>query len=310
MKAPLQLIHIGYPKTATKWFQNNLFPNVKNYTYIHHNRVKRTIIEPNILKLEVLDPSSDIITHKDIIISEENLIGSIQDGGMQRLQTKEMALRLKHLFPNASIVIFIRNQKSLIASAYLQYIKMGGNYSVNRYLYHSEFNFTSNRKLFSFDLFKFDETIELYKELFGFDNVFVYLYEEFASGPKAFTEKFASQHGLDVDTSNLNFQAVNQRYRTGMIPLSKFLNSFTRQPILFKYYLIDIPKWHFISRELKKHLSELKILGKIPSDSKVLGEDNIKYIHDYFVKSNINLIGLFKRETLEEYGYLKLENLQ
>lgn len=304
MEEPSQLIHIGYPKTATKWFQNNLFPNVKNYTYIHHNTVKRTIIEPNSLNFAALLLPSELQMVKKVLISEENLVGSIQDGGMQRLQTKEIALRLKHLFPNATIVLFIRNQKSLIASAYLQYIKMGGNYSVNRYLFHREYSFTSNRKLFSFELFKYDEIINLYHELFGPDKVFIYLYEEFSRDPKLFAEKFALHHGLEVDTNALNYSHVNQRYRTGLILLSKFLNCFTRQPILFKYHLIHIPKWHFYTRELRRYLSQFTIFGKIPSDEKVLGKSNINYIHNYYIKSNAKLIEFFKKQSLEEFGYL------
>jgi len=89
-----------------------------------------------------------------------------------------------------------------------------------------------------------------------------------------------------------------------MVPIAKLLNSFTSKPIIFKYYLISIPKWHFISRELKKYLNRFRILGRVPSDKEVLGEKTVKFIINFYQQSNSNLDYLFGREKLIRYGYL------
>jgi len=205
------LLHVGYPKTATKWLQNELFPKVKDAIFVDHNFVKSTIIKPNTLFFQnnVFDNLKN--EGKRIIISEENLLGSIQDGGMQLLHTKEMALRLQNLFPEANVIIFIRNQVSLIASAYLQYIKMGGNYSVQKYLFDKSYSFTSNRKLFSFDFFRFDEVIRFYQQTFGTEKVHVHLYEEFEENPELFTKQFVIRHELNVDLQSIDYKKVSVR---------------------------------------------------------------------------------------------------
>lgn len=306
VKTPKQktIIHIGYPKTGTKWFQKILFSNAKNYTLLDHNDIKRLIISPN--SFNYVPPKELIykLENKYTILSEENLLGSIQDGGMQNLHTKEMAFRLKKIAPDAQIIIFIRNQVSIIASAYLQYLNMGGNYSVKKYLFDKNFSFTSNRKLFSFDFFKYDETIELYISLFGEKNVFVYLYEEFASNPMLFVENFAKQHDIEFSLKQTDYKPVNKRYSRLMIPVSKFLNSFTKRPLLYKYYIIHIPKWHYISTKIKKILSSKRFFGTPPSDIEILGINTKHFICLYYEYSNKKLSKRIDSKTLEKYHYL------
>lgn len=300
------IIHIGFPKTGTKWFQKQLFPKVKNSIFINLNKLKTSIIEPNTLEYSKKFNRLVLFEDERLIISDENLLGSIQVGGMQRLHTKEMAHRLKHLFPEAQIIIFLRNQTGLIASAYLQYIKMGGNYSEKRYLFDKDYSFTGKRKLFSFDFFKYDELVDYYQKLFGKDKVFVYLYEDFALSPKYFVEKLIKKHEFEVDLSDLNFEPINERYGKIMVILSKILSSFTKRPLIFKYYLIHIPKWHYISRELKRYISSKKLFGRKQTDEQVLGQKTVQYIKSYYQSSNKNLSELVGYdEKLIEYGYLE-----
>lgn len=305
------LIHIGYPKTATKWFQKVFFPNVKNGYYINHNVVKESIISPNDFYYKPSKKILNKVQGKRVVLSEENLLGSIQDGGMQRLHTKEMGYRLKVLFPSGQIIIFIRNQISTIASTYLQYIKMGGNHSVKNFLFDKDYSFTAKRKLFSFDFLKYDEVIEFYQNLFGKDQVFVYLYEDFAENPKAFVEKFKKVHNLEVELTDLNFSPINKRYGKILVLISKLLNSFTKRPLIYKYYLIHVPKWHFISTKMKRFLSSTILIGKNQKDEQILGTKTCQYIKDYYADSNCNLpnlIGL--EEKLNKYNFFKTKRLR
>lgn len=303
-KESRSIIHIGYPKTGTTWFQEKLFPRVHNAEYLDQNLIKEEVITPYHFFYKPSDVLQQMIDNKRVIVSEESLLGCAQDGGMQFLHTKEMGYRLKSLFPNGQIIIFLRNQVSLIASAYHQYIRVGGNYSVKDYLFDRGYSFNANRRLFSFDFFRFDEVIAFYQKLFGDDQVFIYLYEEFAQNPQSFVTQFATNHNLDVDFSEIDFKPVNRRFG-GMIWFSKFINSFTKRPIANKYYLIHIPYWRYISDRIKVFLSSTRLTRRGLTDEKILGKETCIYIREYFLKSNEALAtSLNLREKFEEHGYL------
>ncbi len=299
------IIHIGYPKTGTTWFQQELFPKAKNGYFIHHSLVKEHIISPYEFDYKPTNDFLKDLAGRNIIISEENLIGSIQDGGMYGLHTKEMAHRLKVLFPSGKIILFLRNQVSAIASGYVQYIKMGGNYSVKKYLFDKNYEFTARRRLFQFDFFKFDKVVELYNTLFGEDNVYVYLYEDFAKNPKEFIADFVETHKLEVNLSGINFSPVNQRFNRSLILVSRVLNSFTKRPLFYKYYLIHIPFWYYIALKIQGFLSKFIFFGKKQTDEQILGKKTCDYIKMYYSQSNLRLAALIgKREKMKAYGYL------
>ena len=117
MNSPL--IHIGYPKSGTTWFQKNFYPNVKNAGYIPRNDVQDHIIRPYAIGFDTTESAQFFNQEQDnnLIICEELLLASVRSGGFNGFVTKEIGHRLKSIFPNAIIVIFIRNQVDLIASA-------------------------------------------------------------------------------------------------------------------------------------------------------------------------------------------------
>ena len=152
------ILHIGMPKTGTTWFQNIFYPNINNYTYINRNIISKLFISPR-----AFDFKSDFVANEiekvankvnPFIICEEVLSGAMQSGALHGFMTKENAYRLHETFPEAQIIIFIREQKSIIASMYQQYIKIGGNYSIDEYLYHYRLH-PLRTPLFEFDFLNY-----------------------------------------------------------------------------------------------------------------------------------------------------------
>ena len=122
------IFHIGYHKTASTWFQNYFYPKVNNYLY-----VKRDNIRDHFYKGIPQDFPKDC----DLIFCDEELSGNIHNGGLSGFLSKDVANKITD-FENPKVVILIRNQYDIIVSSYLQYIKKGGNYSLDAYLYHQD----------------------------------------------------------------------------------------------------------------------------------------------------------------------------
>ena len=153
-----QIIHIGYPKTATTWFQNEYFPGVKYYKLVPRQFIKKHIIQPtpfNFSPTKVCQLIEEEFGNQ-VILSEELLLGSIRSGGFNFVHTVNMANRLKDVFPHATIVLFIRSQTEIISSDYGQYIKDGGKDSIKQYLEPGSTQPMIKLRSFNWDFLNYD----------------------------------------------------------------------------------------------------------------------------------------------------------
>src|SRR5258706_14314689 len=113
-------IHVGYPKTGTTFLQNEIFPKLQEVNYI-----KSLLIRPETSRIIRQDEFSfdydqiqnnlerHFVKGKNVL-SNEGLIG---DFFLCKLvNNKLIADRLKRLFPNAKIIISLRNQYDLMES--------------------------------------------------------------------------------------------------------------------------------------------------------------------------------------------------
>lgn len=294
------IIHIGYPKTATTWFQNELFPYVTNKYY-----VPRTFIKSNIYGKTVFEYNGYEVKQKikhPFLLSFEGLSGNVHNYGLNGYMIKEFANRLFELSPNAVVVLFIRNQYDIIASSYLQYVKNGGTYGIKNYLHHPGFDDPRDSFLFSFDYFKYDKIIRLYVDLFGKTNVKVYLYEDFNTLGKVFVKKFIKDLELDVDLEKINLDRVNYAYRNRTRKIARIFNLFSKEGMVFKYYLMHIPGWYVFSKKLLFRFNQ-KLDYNIVSSSKLLNKKDILFIKRFYSQSNQILINEYQLEGIKKYNY-------
>lgn len=296
-----QLIHIGYPKAASTWLKENCFPLSNKFQLIKGDVIVDQIIRPNALSFNPHQHKVFFDTNYDdnIIISESMLSGSLVMAGNNGVYTKEICSRLKAIFPDAQIIIFIRNQPDIIASSYLEYIKKGGSYNINRYLWR-----TINIPLeFRLEFFEYNLVIDLYNKLFGKSNVHVFCYEHFAEDPVNFMTKLNIRFNLDIPLEHVDLTTKNYAFQQNLYPIVRFLNHFTRKGVFLKRYIVDLPYPRNFSNKLFGKLNELKIFGGKPDMSKVLGSRNLSIINQYYKKSNQKLIGMLKLNNLKELGY-------
>jgi hypothetical protein len=126
------LIHIGYPKTGSTWLQRSVFRNPKRGFFLSsRHKVRKFLIAPHAFDFEVQSccqqflPDLQQAEEKGLtpVLSQELLAGNAHTGGYD---SGTNANRLAQVFPEAKILVVIREQKRMIISTYKQYVKGGG----------------------------------------------------------------------------------------------------------------------------------------------------------------------------------------
>lgn len=298
-------LHIGYPKTATTWLQKKFFPFVNDFAFVKREDILNELIHPYGLNFNPQKARDFFITRygSKLILSLEGFLGTNFNFGVNGYLTKEHAHRLYAVFPEAVIIMFIRRQQDIIASAYYQYLVGGGTYSITKYLKdHSETRL-SRLSLFSYPFFEYHYTISLYEQLFSKDRVNVYLYEEFKSDNNSFLEKFIKDNNFKLIQKEIDLGKETERYRAGVLKLSYLSNLFTAEKMLNKYYLVNLPYWFRLYKPVLARLNRFSIFGSRPDTLKILGKKNYDLINEYYKDSNRKLLYDFGMEQIRKYNY-------
>jgi len=310
------IVHIGYHKTASTWFQKNYYPRVTNAQLIPRATVVQGFLGQSALLWNEHRARSllELDDNKRKILCEEELSGYLHNGGLFGCLSKDMVERVKKTLPDADIVIFIRNQADIISACYAQYIRGGGTASVNRYLwpqrYLSKGAESRYYKIprFTFDHFDYWPLISRYIDYFGADRVHVFAYEALRNDPDRFLADFAQDLGLELAPSYpTRVKKRNVSYSLPIMYLARFLNLFTRRTVQDKYYLVHIPLWYSVRRFMLESINKLPFTGTRPSPKQLLGKTNLAYIQERYSDSNARLareLGL----PLAQLGYPVTQN--
>lgn len=173
------LIHIGYHKTGTSWLQERYFTSDNGYVQVlSHEEVSRLIdrirwLEFQPEKIQKL-VEGRMAEGKVPVISSEILSGSPFAGGAS---SYENLLKLNSAFPDAKILITIRNQVDYISSIYNQYIKTGGVLSVGDFLHYQSQSYSNT--FWQYSHIRYSGLVNEYMSVFGKNSVLVVQYEEF-----------------------------------------------------------------------------------------------------------------------------------
>ena len=297
------ILHAGYHKTATTWFQQRLYPHVKNFEYFkNRNDFRELVLNKDYydfcyktarLKIENL-------VVNDFVVCEENILGGLRENS---LITIDIANRLKQVFPEAQMVFFIRSQPSRLASTYLYYLKQnGGTYSPKKFI-QKQFNLPNKRGDINFSHLEYHRVIELYKKLFGVQNVHVFLYEEFAKDNWLFIENYCSKMGLEVDISTINFAKENEGLRKGLVNLARFLGCFYQKPIIHKSVFLQIPYAEGIAKRKLRFLNKFGVFGDKPTPKELFGQELYGWICNYYKESNQMLVQKHGLTQLKDFDY-------
>jgi hypothetical protein len=184
MTAPL--LHIGYHKAASTLLQQKLF--MMQEIGFFPTKAGRAGIQAAFVTPHALDPApTDLIDslHREqdeaaaqngtLVISHERLSGYPASGGFDQGMIAE---RLVEAFPQAKVVIFIREQKDILASMYLQTLSDGSTLPLRRFLDPPE-PALLRKPCFRLGFYDYDRLIAKYHALFRAGNVLVIPFEAF-----------------------------------------------------------------------------------------------------------------------------------
>jgi hypothetical protein len=231
---PRPLLHIGYHKTGTTWLQNHLFVCEEAgfcTPFKRQNEIPRLLVFPGPFSFDLqacrdyFSPKLNAAREKNLVpvLSAERFSGSPHAGGYDNKQTAE---RLAQVFPDAKILIVVREQNAMICSTYKQYVRVGGTASLRDYLdppfYRTRLPL--RMPLFQFDYFCYHALVEYYRSLFDEDNVLVLPYELFRAQPQEFVGRITRFAG---GKTGMNFpynEQVNFALSASAVALKRRLN--------------------------------------------------------------------------------------
>jgi len=221
------LVHIGMHKTGSSWLQENLFGRDDTSFWspgdIAMPAKKRVKAHTRALFVDDLDrllPDEDfnpadlreqleplvVPTGRRAVFSSERLSGHPLSNGIDRGQ---ICKRIKQVFPNARILVIIREQRSMILSNYMQCLKSGGGYALRGFINGGWA--AKKGSALTFHYFKYDRLIRQYHSVFGPENVLALPFEMIRDMPQDYIERICQFSGIKTP-ENLPFHIkANER---------------------------------------------------------------------------------------------------
>lgn len=324
-------IHIGYPKTATTFLQNRIFPIISEVQYLgkKYNKllsefdIDLDIIDDIIYKNEssLLEKIisyrkkiKDKLKNKKVLLSEEDFLSSsLRVSGIVpfRISTPcpiSIGRKIYQIFNmqnmDVKVLITIRRQDEMILSLYAQYYTCC----------YSRYNETNTFKKFLNQFVGIDRNLSVvlnynliikeYKEIFGKNNIYVLVFEELQKYPEIFLRRICNI--LKVDSKKYsklfpkkaeNIRSTKEGYKkTRDVTLYDFLGRVKHKYFLNLNLKLRIKK-KFKSFLLKFSLWENKINKTI-----LLSNKEKDLIMKLYEKDNRELSQHLDID-LKEYGY-------
>lgn len=298
-------IHIGYPKTGTTTLQNAFFAPQKGLINLGQpdafvDPKKRDLIcaiaksvDWNSEKAEHLRSCYEELEKDDTVkyvLSDESLTKTSQAAVPSRF---EVADRLHSLFPDAKIIIGVREQKSMLKSTYIHRLKSNNDKAstagFNRWL---ETQINEPDDVSNLSVLKYEEIGAYYQNLFSRENVLILIFEELQKNPSVYLSKLRAF--LDLPDSLDDGLMLGRQNRSvsnvGLVACRLFAQNNLVRRILMK-----------LPMNIRK--SSKDFLNRLGSPCKVdLAPGHAQYLDKYYAQSNARLNDL-QEQDLEAFGY-------
>jgi len=209
------LLHVGYHKTGTTWLQRQVFPDAEaGYALVAGaDDLQPVFVDPNPFGFDPAEAHRSFergigeAREKGLIpvLSYERLSGSPHAGGYD---SRPIADRLAAAFPDARVLVVIREQTSMVVSLYKVYIRMGGTASLRQYVDPPPQS-SARAPLFRFDFLEYHRLVGYYQQLFGTENVLVLPYELLEKKPRRFLRRIGEFAGMSTSVKNARLRPVN-----------------------------------------------------------------------------------------------------
>ncbi len=225
------LLHIGYHKTGTTWLQRHVF-GYPGSGFSQMGGAQRLIavnafdFRPKRIRKQMERKMGQAHSQGLLpVLSSERLSGEPHFGGYD---SELIADRLAAVFPNARILVVVREQTSMFLSIYKEYIRRGGAASLRQYLARPSDGYWMPQ--FRFEFLEYHRLISYYQDLFGAESVLVLPHELFRAQPGAFLEKIGEFVG--VPATQPHVRPVNVSLSAFALGLKRHAN---------RYFVLDGP---------------------------------------------------------------------
>jgi hypothetical protein len=202
------------PRTASTFFQREVFPKVKDFSFWNVDKsqysapFQRLLYQDDTLYND-FDSQIDLgfPYGENILVSNELFVGqSLFLAGTNRSRN---AHRLKQIFPNAEIILFLRNQADLLESLYSIAIYSGKTKRPEGFIRFDDQRSDSTDPLYpsfspveQIEQYYYTSIYRLYRS--KFERVHVFLYEDFRDDPAEFLSNFCRLLAIEL-TEEIDF---------------------------------------------------------------------------------------------------------
>ncbi len=221
-------LHVGYPKTATTFLQQQLFPAIpaNSYRILNYNESRDLLAV--IAQKDPLDYAADSIKERlrelnasePVLASYEGLTGI----GFFNKHFRSHAPNQLKAAGFDRIIITIRNQPAMLDSLYRQYIQSGGVVPYKKAIdWEQNYDVT---QCIDPRVLNYWPLIKNYMEIFGDDNVLVLPFEWLNADAPAFQKALSVFLGCDIPIYPVQKRS-NQSLSDAGLNVLRVLNHFT-----------------------------------------------------------------------------------
>ncbi|EON75881.1 hypothetical protein ADIS_3638 [Lunatimonas lonarensis] len=289
-------VHIGIHKTGSTLFQKRIFNKLEGIYYVPRDEslaFKKYILYTDDFEFdvekarEIFNEIPKVDKQKKVLISDEELYGNPYWATIDRKRNID---RLINIFaPNIKIIVFIRNQNTLLNSLYNQYIKTGGTANLNSFLSYKKYPHCVNIEYFCFDKYLTYIITSIERQ-----NIKIILFEEFKKNSRKTILDIIDFLKIPEPTITENdLLTTNESINNTLLPFLRFTNKFTKS-VKNPFSFLNL-KVHLSLRALTYKLSKI-----FPKDKKkpIFSMDDINHIK----QSNKNLSEILNTD-LSKYNY-------
>ena len=229
------IFHLGVHKTASTFFQKNVYPFILNSLFLDREKAKefkKYVLYADDFEFDEKKAYALFIQirdkylkeeHNAIIMSDEEYYGNPYLGALDRKRNID---RIINTFSkNVHFLIFLRNQNDLIESLYNQYIKTGGTANPKSFISYQKYPL-----IFQNNYFFYDKYLKYIINQVSENNLYIHLFEDFRKNKLITIEKICTELNLEISNNIDIKRSINSSLDNNLIGTMRFFNNFIKSP--------------------------------------------------------------------------------